>query len=204
MKQISKTTKIIKDFVAEMELQNHKTPAAFRTDNGEEYVTKDLKGFFTSKGIIHEFSPPYSPESNGVAESLNRTIGESLRAMLESAPTYDKKLWAEAVLTSVYIENRPPYSALKDLTLYEAFYGTKPSIQHLQPFGRDCYIHVLYQKRMDGKKLSPRAQRAIFTGYTNVPHHYRVFLPDTKQTIVSADTFFPPLKIEGTTPMIKR
>jgi len=105
MKQKCETTKIIKDVVAEMELQHHKTPAAFRTDNGGEYVTKDLKGFFTSKGIIHEFSPPYSPESNGVAESLNHTIGESLRAMLESASTYDKKLWAEAVLTSVYIKN---------------------------------------------------------------------------------------------------
>jgi len=106
MIQKSETTKIVKDFVVEMELQNHKTPAAFRTDNGGEYVTKDLKGFFTSKGIIYEFSPPYSPESNGVAERLNRMIGESLRAMLESAPIYDKKLWAEAVLTSVYIKNR--------------------------------------------------------------------------------------------------
>jgi len=94
--------------------------------------------------------------------------------------------------------------ALKDLTPYEAFYGTKPSIQHLQPFGRECYIHVPYPKRTDGKKLSPRAQTAIFTGYTNVPHHYRVFLPDTKKTIVSADTFFPPLKIEGATPTINR
>jgi len=105
MKQKSETTKIVQDFVAEMELQNHKTPAAFRTDNGGEYVTKDLKGFFTSKGIMHEFSPPYSFESNGVAERLNHTIGESLRAMLESVSTYNKKLWAEAVLTSVYIKN---------------------------------------------------------------------------------------------------
>jgi len=200
MKQTSETTKIVKDFVAEIELQHHKTPAAFRTDNGGEYVTKDLKGFFTSKGIIHEFSPPYSPESNGVAERLNRTIGESLRAMLESAVTYDKKLWAEAVLTAVYIKNRQSHSALNDLTPYEALYSTKPSIQHIQPFGRECYIHVPYQKRTDGKKSSPRAQRAIFPGYTNVPHHYRVFLPDTKKTIVSADTFFPPLEIEGATP----
>jgi len=120
MKQKSETTKIVKDFVAEMELQNHKTPAAFRTDNGGEYVTKDLKGFVESKGIIHEFSPPCSPESNGVAERLNRTIREALRAMLESASTYDKRLWAEAVLTSVYIKNRQPHSALKDLTPYEA------------------------------------------------------------------------------------
>ena len=102
-RQKSETTKIVKDIVAEMELRNHKTPAGFQTDNGGEYVTKDLKGFFASKGIIHEFSPPYSPESNGVAERPNRTIGESLRAMFESASTYNKKLWAEAVLTSVYI-----------------------------------------------------------------------------------------------------
>jgi transposase InsO family protein len=71
MKQKSETTKIIKDFVTEMEHQHHKAPGAFRTDNGGEYVTKDLKGFFESKGIIHEFTPPYSPESNGVAEHLN-------------------------------------------------------------------------------------------------------------------------------------
>jgi len=71
MKQKSKTTKVVKDFVAEMEVQNHKTPAAFRTDNGGEFVTKHCKGFYSSKGIIHEFSPPYSPKSNRVAERLN-------------------------------------------------------------------------------------------------------------------------------------
>jgi len=121
--------------------------------------------------------------------------------MLKRAFTYDKRLWAEVVLTSVYIKNRQPHSALQDLTPYEAFYGTKPSIQHHQPFSRECYIHIPYQKRTDGKKSSPRAQRAIFPGYTKVPHHYRVFLPDTKMTIVSADVIFPPLKIEGATPM---
>jgi transposase len=60
-KHKSETTKIIKDFVTEMELQHHKTLKAFRTDNGGEHVTKDLKGFFESKVIIHEFTPPYSP-----------------------------------------------------------------------------------------------------------------------------------------------
>jgi len=202
MKQKSETTKIIKHFVAEMELQHYKTLKAFRTDNGGEYVTKYLKRILESNGIIYEFTPSYSPESNGVAERLNRTIGEALRAMLESAVTYEKKLWAEAVLTSIYIKNCQPHLALKDLTTYEVLYGSKPSIQHLQPFGSECYIHVPYQKSMDGKKLSPRAQRAIFTGYTNTINHYRVFLPDTKKTIVSANIFFPPLKIEGASPLV--
>jgi transposase InsO family protein len=114
---------------------------AFRTYNGGEYIAKDLTGFFVSRGIIHEFTPPESPESNGVAERLNRTIGEAHRAMPESAVTYDKKLWAEAVLTSGYIKNRQPHSALRNLTPFEAFYGSKPSIQYHQPFGRECYIH---------------------------------------------------------------
>jgi len=204
MKQKSETTKIIKDFVTEMEQQHHNSPKAFRTDNGGEYVTKALKRFFKSKGIIHEFTPPYSPESNGVAERLNRTIGEALRAMLESAVTYDKMLWAEAVLTSIYLIHHQPHLALKDLTPYEAFSSSKPSIQHLQRFGRECYIHVPYQKRKDGKNLSPRDQRAIFTGYTNTTNHYRVFLPNTKKTIVSPDISFPPLQIEGVTPQRKK
>jgi len=147
-----------------MDLQHHKTPEAFRTDNGGEYVTKDLKVFFELRGIIHEFSPPHSAGSDGVAECLNRTIGESLRAMLESASTYYKQLWAEAGLTSVYMKNWQPHLAIKDQTQYEAFYVTRPSIQHIQPLRRECYTHVQYQKRTDGKKLSPRALRAIFTG----------------------------------------
>jgi len=149
MKQKSETTKIIKDFVTEMELQHHKTPKAFRTDNGGEYVTKDMKRIFESKKIIHEYTPPNSLESNAVAERLNGSIGEVLRAMLESAITYDKELWAEAVLISVYMKHCQPHSELKDLTPYEAFYGPKPSIQHLPPFGRECYIHVPYQTQKD-------------------------------------------------------
>ena len=124
--------------------------------------------------------------------------------MLESASIHDKKLWPEAVLTSVYIKNQQPHSALKDRTPYEAFCCTKASIQHLQPFGRECYIHLPYQKQTDAKKLSPMAQRAIFTEYTNMHHHYPVFSPDTKKIIVSADIFFPPLKSEGVMPMINR
>jgi transposase InsO family protein len=75
-----------------MEVQNHKTGRAFRTGNGGEYVTKDLKRFFQSKGIIHDFTYPYSPKSNGVAERLNQTIGEALRPMLGCVVTYNKKL----------------------------------------------------------------------------------------------------------------
>jgi len=77
-------------------------------------------------------------------------------------------------------------------------------IQHLQPFHSECYIHVRYLTSKNGKKISPRALRAIFTGYTNTINHYRLFIPDTKKTIVSADIIFPPLKIQGASHIIHR
>jgi len=122
--------------------------------------------------------------------------------MFDTAVTYDKKLWAEAVLTLVYIKNREPHSALKDLTCYEACYGSKPSIQHLQPFGRECYICLPYTKWKDGIKLSRRAQWVICNGYTNTINRYRVFWPNRKKTVVLADIIFPPLKIRGASPLI--
>jgi transposase InsO family protein len=59
----------------------------FRTDNGREYVSKELEGFFQSKGIIHELTPAYSHESNGVAERMKKVVTtlverESTRAPL--------------------------------------------------------------------------------------------------------------------------
>jgi hypothetical protein len=43
---------------------------------------------------------------------------------------------------------------------------------------------------------------AISTGDTNSINHYRVFLPDTKKTRVSADNFFSPFKTGGASPLI--
>jgi len=66
--------------------------------------------------------------------------------MLDSALMYVKQLLSEAVKISAYINHRQPSSALKDPTSYEAFYGTKPSIQLVGLFCRECYIHRQYLK----------------------------------------------------------
>lgn len=42
------------------------------TDRGGEYVA--INNFFETAGIIHEPTPPYLHESDGVAERYNRTI----------------------------------------------------------------------------------------------------------------------------------
>jgi hypothetical protein len=166
------------------------------------YVTEDLKRFIESKGIIHKCTPPYSSDSNGVADCLARTTREALSAILESAETYTTKSWAEAVLTIEHIKYQQLDLVLKGQTLYKVSYGLTPSIQHLQPFSKDCHMHVPYQKRKNGTNLSPRPQTAICTGSTNTLNHYRDFIPNTKYTIVLADIVFTSLKTDGASPLI--
>jgi transposase InsO family protein len=66
-----------------------------------------FKEFCEQNGIIHEVTPPYSPESNGVAERKNRTLKEMMNAMLVSSglPT---NMWREAILSACHIHNKVP------------------------------------------------------------------------------------------------
>lgn len=44
-----------------------------RSDNGGEYMSEQFRKFCTVKGIKMEYTVPYNPEMNGVAECMNRT-----------------------------------------------------------------------------------------------------------------------------------
>ncbi|KAI0996912.1 hypothetical protein K3495_g11271, partial [Podosphaera aphanis] len=77
LKNKSDAASAIIGLITELETQYGCRTKAFRSDNGGEYVNKDLSKFFAQKGIVHDLTPPYSPESNGIAERLNRSIGEA-------------------------------------------------------------------------------------------------------------------------------
>ncbi|GKF27275.1 retrovirus-related pol polyprotein from transposon TNT 1-94 [Tanacetum coccineum] len=49
-----------------------------------------LVNFYDEKGISQNFSSPYTPEQNGVAERKNRTLIEAARTML-SASVFSKQ-----------------------------------------------------------------------------------------------------------------
>jgi transposase InsO family protein len=113
---------------------------SFQTDGGGEY-DGELIPIFDRLGIHHREAPPHTPQSNGVAERLNRVINESVRAMLYSANLPDS-FWAEAAVTAAYIWNRLPSSAIENATPYERWFNKLPNYDKLKPFGCIVYIHV--------------------------------------------------------------
>ena len=90
-------------------------------------------------------------------------------------------LWAEACNTAVYVQNCCPHRVLGMSTLEEAFIGKKPDISHLKIFGSSFYIHVTKDAR---KKLEPTTEVGIFVGYTETPHNYHVYFPNSQMNVV--------------------
>jgi transposase InsO family protein len=74
-----------KIYKAEVETQLEKKIKRLRSDRGGEYFSNDFDLFCAEHGIIHERTPPYSPQSNGIAERKNRTLSDLVNAMLDTA-----------------------------------------------------------------------------------------------------------------------
>ncbi|MCO5559891.1 hypothetical protein L7F22_013495 [Adiantum nelumboides] len=82
-----------------------------QSDRGGEFTSKEFKLFLEECGIIHEMTPPYTPQLNGMAENRNGKIMEMTRWMMLFAgvPT---RLWAEAACCACYLTNRMGMKAL--------------------------------------------------------------------------------------------
>ena len=98
-----------------------------------------------------------------------------------------KGYWAEAVHTTVYILNRSPTKAVKDLTPYEAWHKRKPRVEHLKVFGCVAYAHIPKENR---EKLDEKGEKCIFIGYSHETKGYRLYKPESKQLIISRDVIF--------------
>ena len=107
-----------------------------RSDNGGEYTGSHFVEYLSSEGVRHELTFPKTPEQNGVAERLNRTLMEMVPTMLFES-NLPHKFWAEVL--SAYLRNLSPTKAVNGMTPFEAFHGRKPDVKHVQEFGCVSY-----------------------------------------------------------------
>ncbi|GJW34295.1 putative ribonuclease H-like domain-containing protein [Tanacetum coccineum] len=99
------TSGILQTFIRQIENQLSHRVKIIRSDNGTEFKNRDMLEFCGNKGIKQEYSNARTPQQNGVAERMNKTLIEAARTMLADSllPT---TFWAEAVSTACYIFNR--------------------------------------------------------------------------------------------------
>lgn len=175
------------DFKMLAENQTGKRIKRLRSDNGTEFCNEEMKSFLRRNGIIHQTTVAYTPQQNGVAERMNRTLVEKARCLLSDAKL-GKKFWAEALNTSIYLRNRTPTAALKEAVPEEVWTGSKVDVSHLRIFGCKAQVHVPRQKR---KKFDPKSRECILTGYCEATKGYRLIdLKNPTKVIVARDVIF--------------
>ena len=167
-----------------MENQTGRKIKVLRSDNGTEYRNDQFSIFCKKEGISRHFTVRDTPQQNGVAERMNRTLLEKVRCMLSNAGL-DKQLWAEAVMYASHLINRLPSAALNGKTPLEVWSG-KPINDYdtLHVFGSTAYYHV------KESKLDPRAKKALFMGVTLGVKGYRLWCLSSKKIISSRDVTF--------------
>ncbi|GJS49995.1 retrovirus-related pol polyprotein from transposon TNT 1-94 [Tanacetum coccineum] len=173
------TPKTIIKFLKQAQVSLQATVRYLRTDNETEFINQTLKAYTDDVGITHQTSVARTPQQNGVVERRNRTLVEAARTMLifSKSPLF---LWAEAVATTCYTQNRSLIHTHYDKTPYELLKGRKRVLKFLHVFG------ALYYPTNDNEdlgKLQPKADIGIFISYSPSKKAYRIYNKRT-QTIM--------------------
>ncbi|GJV96795.1 retrovirus-related pol polyprotein from transposon TNT 1-94 [Tanacetum coccineum] len=183
------TPTVVIKFLKQIQVGLNKIVRFIRTDNGTEFVNKTLYDYYESVGIFHQKTVPRTPQQNGVVERRNRTLVEAARTMLifSKAPMF---LWAEAVATACYTQNRSLIHTRHDKTPYELVHNKKPDLTFFRVFGALCYPT---NDSENLGKLQPRADIGIFIGYAPSRKGYRIYNKRTRQIMETIHVQFDEL-----------
>ena len=157
------------------------------TDRGGEYLSTEFKLYLDSNGTQHQLTTAYTPQQNGVAERLNRTLIDLVRSML-SHKQVSKRFWAEALAISVYVSNRVTSRALPvNKTPHHIWMNAMPNIGHLCVFGSKCWYTL---PKLELRKLDRRAREGMILGYAQSSKAHKLWDGELNKVIVSRDVKF--------------
>ena len=132
---------IFKKWKAQVKNQIGRKIKYLRTYNGLEYRNKEFIRFCELEDITHHFTVKGTPQSNWVAERMNRTLAEKARCMRLNA-RLPKVFWVETVNTISFIINRSPSSTIDFKIPKEVWLGRPIDYSSLKIFGCPAYVHV--------------------------------------------------------------
>jgi transposase InsO family protein len=154
----SQATQCVKDTIAQLETQTGRRVQKISSDSGGEFLNSQLGEWYREKGIISEPTAAYSPQQNGRAERLNRTLQEMDRAQRFQAGVPDF-LWLESVAHANYLRNRRPTAHSGTKTPYECMFCETPDVSKLHIFGAPAWSAV---PREQLGKLESRSRPGLY------------------------------------------
>nr|GEV48555.1 retrovirus-related Pol polyprotein from transposon TNT 1-94 [Tanacetum cinerariifolium] len=188
------TPEVLIKFIQQIQVSINKTVRYVRTDNGTKFVNHTLTEYYERIGIFHQKTVPITPQQNDVVERQNCTLVEAARTMLIFSKA-SMFLWAEAVATACYTQNRSLIHTHHHKTPYELVHNKKPDLTFFRVFGALCYPT---NDSEDLGKLQPTADIGIFVGY--VPSRKGSVLskvePKNFKTAITEDCCFQAMQDE--------
>ncbi|GKC02867.1 putative ribonuclease H-like domain-containing protein [Tanacetum coccineum] len=172
-----------------IQVRQNETVRNIHTDNGTEFVNKTLHSYYESVSISHETSVARTPQQNGVVERRNHTLVKAARTMLiyAKAPLF---LWAKAVATVCYIQNRSIICCRHGKTPYDLLHDRKPDLSYLHVFSERCYPT---NDSENLGKLQAKANIGIFISYAPKKKAYRIYNRRTRKIIETIHVDFDEL-----------
>lgn len=192
----SQVFEVFKDYKAEVEMFHNTKIKAIQTDGGGEYCSKEFEGFLSKNGIVHRKTVAGSPEQNGIAERMNRTIANAVRCMLIQSGL-PEAFWAEAANCASYVKNLSPSRSIHNQIPLEIWRGESIGMteyERLRVFGCRGWSRVEKQG-----KFGKRGVECIFLGYEPNVKGYRVWVRNENKVkivhhVIFEETVFPYLE----------
>nr|GEW64915.1 hypothetical protein [Tanacetum cinerariifolium] len=171
-------SEVIISFIKKTQVNLQLQVQCVRTDNGMEVKNKTLSKLFDEVGITQQFSAVGTPQQNGIVEKRNRTLVEAARTMLTFA-NLTSFLWAEAIATACFTQNRSIIHKDFDKTPYELMNKRKPNIKFFRVF--ECRCYLLNDYAYVGK-LKVKGDIGVFVGFSKESAAFRIYNKRTRKS----------------------
>ena len=178
MRHKSESFEKFKEFKNEVENQLDKKIKILRSDRGGEYLSHEFGDYLKEYGIVSQFTPPGTPQWNGVSERRNRTLLDMVRSMMSHA-NLPLSFWGYALETAAFTLNRVPSKSVEK-TPCELWTGKPPNLSFLKIWGCEAYV-----KRLMTTKLEPRSDKHIFVGYPKETKGYYFYNKEADKVFVA-------------------
>ena len=191
LRQKSEAFAAYQDFKAWCHTQHDAIIKVLHSDRGGEYLGKEFVMYLKAAGMKQKLTVHDTPQHNGIAERLNCTLLEKVRAMLHESGL-PHMLWGEAVHHAVWLKNRTPTKALDGGTPLEAATGQKPNLSQAHVWGSRIWVRV-----EGGTKLGGHVAEGRWVGVDdNSPNGCRVYWLEKRSITVEQNIYWDPSSAE--------